>query len=68
METLPGCQATISWCFHGLRNPTSQTSRNCYIVHPKQYSGSSIGIAKFTFCEVWNLYREVIPLTHSDIL
>ena len=27
---------------------------------------SSIGIAKFACREVWNLYREVIPLTHSD--
>ncbi len=32
------------------------------------YSSSSIGIAKFACREVWNLYRDVKPLTHSDIL
>ncbi len=31
------------------------------------YSSPSIGIAKFACREVWNLYREVIPLTHSAL-
>ncbi len=29
------------------------------------YSSSSIEIAKFACREVWNLYREVVLLTHS---
>ncbi len=31
------------------------------------YGSSIIGIAKFACREVWNLYREVIPHTHSGI-
>ena len=30
------------------------------------YSSSCVGIAKFGCHEVWNLSREVIPLTHSE--
>ncbi len=32
------------------------------------YSSSCVGIAKFGCREVWNLSREVIPLTHSAML
>ena len=32
-----------------------------------RYSSSCVGMAKFGCHEVWNLSREVIPLTHSDM-
>ncbi len=31
------------------------------------HSSSRVGIAQFGYREVWNLSREVLPLTHSEM-